>query len=61
VAWRETWWLFGAASAVLLLAAIMQRRRGLGGLALLPWDYIALTAGIGWIAALAHLLTLLKS
>lgn len=51
--WTATWMAAGAA-ALLLIAARMNARRGLGRWSLLPWDYAMILAAVLLLAALAH-------
>lgn len=45
----------GASLLLLLVAARMQARRGIGRASLVPWDYLMILAVIGLLAAGAHL------
>jgi DMSO reductase anchor subunit len=45
----------GASLLLLLVAARMQARRGIGRASLVPWDYLMILAVIGLLAAAVHL------
>jgi hypothetical protein len=53
--WHATLAGAAAAFALLLLAARMQARRGIGRASLVPWDYMMILSAIALIAALAHM------
>jgi len=52
--WIATILIAAVALAILLLAALMHARRGIGGAGLLPWDYLMILCAIVLIAAVTH-------
>ncbi len=53
--WTATLAGGGAALLVLVLAGLMNARRGIGRLSLVPWDYLMILSAILLLAALVHM------
>lgn len=53
--WSTTLVGAGAALVLLLVSGVLQARRGIGRLSLVPWDYVMILSAILLIAALARM------
>ena len=53
--WTATLTGAGAALALLLVSGVLNARRGIGRLSLVPWDYLMILSAILLIAALVRM------